>query len=115
MPKKEPDLNELRTQLEAVSPTRRKKERDALPLPPPAHCTELPRGPPRLQRVVRKFALPAFVGLKRTQIDELIKNDRSFPKPIKLSQRAIAWLEDELIDWQQARIAARDKKLQQRE
>jgi prophage regulatory protein len=53
--------------------------------------------------------LPAFVGLRRTQIGELIKTGE-FPKPVPLSDsgRAIAWLETDLIAWQNARIAARN-------
>jgi prophage regulatory protein len=53
--------------------------------------------------------LPQFVGLRRTQIGELIKAGE-FPKPISLSDggRAVAWLEGDLIAWQHARIAARN-------
>ena len=63
----------------------------------------------KLLRIIRLRDLPDFVGLKRTQIDALIVKGE-FPKPIKLSDngRAKGWLEHELIDWQQARIAARD-------
>jgi prophage regulatory protein len=57
----------------------------------------------------RLAELPAFVGLKRTQISELIKAGK-FPRPIPLSDsgRAIAWLESDLIAWQHERIAARN-------
>jgi predicted DNA-binding transcriptional regulator AlpA len=53
--------------------------------------------------------LPQFVGLRRTQIAELAKAGK-FPKPIPLSDggRAVAWLEANLISWQNARIAARN-------
>jgi prophage regulatory protein len=63
----------------------------------------------RLNRLYRLRDLPQFVGLRRTQISELIKAGQ-FPKPIPLSDsgRAVAWLEDDLIAWQGARIAARD-------
>jgi len=61
----------------------------------------------RLHRIVRLAELPAHVGLRRTQIDELIKRGR-FPRPVKLSERRKGWLEAELIAWQQARIAERD-------
>lgn len=62
---------------------------------------------PRLQRVVRLADLTSFVGLRRTQIEVLISQGR-FPKPVRLSDRAMAWMEDELIKWQQERIAERD-------
>ena len=62
----------------------------------------------QLERIVRLADLPQFVGLRRTQIDFLIQQGK-FPKPIKLSVRRKAWLERELIIWQQARIAERDR------
>jgi prophage regulatory protein len=64
---------------------------------------------PRLNRMFRLRDLPEFVGLRRTQIGELIKAGE-FPKPILLSEtgRAVAWLEADLIAWQNARIAARN-------
>jgi prophage regulatory protein len=57
--------------------------------------------------MIRLAELPSYVGLRRTQIDELIKRG-DFPKPVKLSERRKAWIEAELIAWQQARIAKRD-------
>lgn len=65
--------------------------------------------PNRLNRMFRLRDLPQFVGLRRTQIGELIKAGE-FPKPVPLSDsgRAIAWLEQDLIVWQNARIAARN-------
>ena len=63
----------------------------------------------RPYRLVRERDLPAYAGLKRTQISELIKRGE-FPRPIKLSDggRAKAWLEDELLLWQRQRLASRD-------
>jgi prophage regulatory protein len=65
--------------------------------------------PNRLNRMFRLRDLPQFVGLRRTQIGELIKSGE-FPKPVPLSDsgRAVAWLEHDLIAWQNARIAARN-------
>jgi prophage regulatory protein len=65
--------------------------------------------PNRLNRMYRLRELPQFVGLRRTQIGDLIKAGQ-FPKPIPLSDgsRAVAWLESDLIAWQNARIAARN-------
>jgi predicted DNA-binding transcriptional regulator AlpA len=62
-----------------------------------------------LNRMYRLRDLPQFVGLRRTQIIVLIKAGK-FPKPISLSDagRAIAWLEEDLIAWQHARINKRD-------
>lgn len=63
----------------------------------------------RLQTIIRLADLPQFCGLKRTQVDELIKAGK-FPRPVKLSVRRKGWLESELIAWQTARIAERDTK-----
>jgi prophage regulatory protein len=62
-----------------------------------------------LQRMIRLRELSQFVGLRRTQIGELIKVGE-FPKPVPLSDggRAVAWLESDLVAWQNARIAARN-------
>jgi predicted DNA-binding transcriptional regulator AlpA len=62
-----------------------------------------------LQRIFRKRQLPAYVGLQRSQIDELIRK-RQFPPPLSLSDggRAKGWLESELVAWQAARLAKRD-------
>jgi len=66
---------------------------------------------PCLNRLYRLKDLPQFVGLRRTQIAELIRAGQ-FPKPIPLSDtgRAVAWLESDLIAWQHARIAERNSK-----
>ncbi len=64
---------------------------------------------PTLNRMYRLRDLPQFVGLRRTQISELIKLGK-FPRPVSLSDggRAVAWLEADLIVWQTDRIAARN-------
>jgi prophage regulatory protein len=62
---------------------------------------------PQLHRIVRFSDLPTYCGLKRSQIQEMIARG-DFPKPVKLSARRKAWLEAELISWQQERIARRD-------
>ena len=68
-----------------------------------------------LLRVIRLSELPIYVGLKRSQIDELIRSGE-FPPPIKLSDtgRAKGWLEHEIIAWQQRRIAQRDANAKRR-
>ena len=63
---------------------------------------------PPLHKVIRLRDLPNYVGLGRTQVEQLIAEGR-FPRPVKLSTRRIAWLESEVIAWQQDRIAERDR------
>lgn len=59
----------------------------------------------KLNRMIRLVDLPQYAGLKRTQIAALVEAGE-FPKPIKLSEkgRALAWLECDLIAWQNCRI-----------
>jgi prophage regulatory protein len=60
-----------------------------------------------LHKMIRSADLPNYTGLKRTQLDQLIKAGQ-FPRPVRLSARRKAWIEAELIAWQQSRIAGRD-------
>lgn len=46
-------------------------------------------------------------GFSRSTAYELIAAGK-FPQPIKISKRAIAFAEDEIEAWQQARLAERD-------
>jgi prophage regulatory protein len=64
----------------------------------------------KLDRLYRRKEMLDFVGLRSTQLDELMKSGE-FPKPIPLSDagRAVAWLESDLVAWQAGRIAARNK------
>lgn len=49
-----------------------------------------------------------MIGVKsREQLDNLI-NDGEFPKPIKIGKRAVAWLDSEIRQWLERRIAERD-------
>ncbi|MDR5777730.1 MULTISPECIES: AlpA family phage regulatory protein [unclassified Caballeronia] len=50
----------------------------------------------KLPRVLEK------TGLSRTAV----YTEASFPKSIKISSRAVAWIEQEVDDWIAARIAA---------
>jgi predicted DNA-binding transcriptional regulator AlpA len=63
----------------------------------------------KLNRFIRLNELPLYVGLKKTQIGELIKAGE-FPKSIPLSDtgRAVAWLEADIASWQAQRLAKRE-------
>jgi len=58
--------------------------------------------------ILRRNAVEKKVGLGRSSIyAELAKN--TFPKPVKLSQRSIGWIESEIDDWIASRIEKRDR------
>jgi len=63
-----------------------------------------------LRRVLRKPEVLAASGYRPTQLDLLIEQGK-FPRPFRLSEggRALGWYEDEIIAFQQARIAERDR------
>ena len=48
-------------------------------------------------------------GLPRSTIYEKMEKG-VFPLQVRLSPRAVGWLEDEILEWQNARIAERDSK-----
>ena len=62
---------------------------------------------PRGLRYIRLREVCARVGLKQSTVYQLIALGR-FPKQIKLSEHASAWIEGEIEDFMIARISARD-------
>ncbi|WP_019933378.1 helix-turn-helix transcriptional regulator [Oceanimonas smirnovii] len=49
-----------------------------------------------------------YTGLARSTIYKFI-SEESFPKPVPLGERAVAWVESEIQDWIMDKIAQRDK------
>ncbi len=49
-------------------------------------------------RLLRLREVMHVVGLKKSTIYDMIKQG-TFPKPIKISSRAVAWLEDTIMTW----------------
>jgi prophage regulatory protein len=60
-----------------------------------------------LRRVMRIREVERETGLRHSSIYEQMNAGR-FPKPIRIGPRAVGWLEQEIVDWQEARIAERD-------
>jgi prophage regulatory protein len=58
------------------------------------------------QRFLRLPEVCRIVGLPRSTIYKLMVNG-DFPKPIPLTERTRAWLEDEIILWQEERVLRR--------
>ena len=48
------------------------------------------------------------VGLRRSFIYQLAK-DKKFPQPVKLTERQSRWIESEIVEWQRARVAERNR------
>ena len=60
-----------------------------------------------VENILRRHVVERLTGLPRSTIYSKIARDE-FPRPVRLSARAVGWLESEIAAWQQARIAARD-------
>lgn len=59
------------------------------------------------RQFIRMTSVQKLTGLKRTLISNM--SDRGeFPKPIKLSSRAMAWDRSEVLNWMEERIQERD-------
>jgi prophage regulatory protein len=58
-----------------------------------------------MPRLLRMPEVLARTGLSRTRLYA----DPTFPRSVKIGERAVAWVEDEIGDWVAARIAERGK------
>lgn len=59
------------------------------------------------QTFLRRREVEARTGLPHSTIYDLISTGQ-FPRPVPLGRRTVAWLESEIAEWQQGRIAKRD-------
>lgn len=57
-----------------------------------------------MKKLMRLQAVKETTGLSRSSIYA----DSSFPKPVKIGERAVAWVEDEVLNWVDERIQARE-------
>ena len=56
-----------------------------------------------MSRLLRLDAVKEITGRSRSAIYA----DPIFPRPVKIGERAVAWVEDEIRDWVDTQIAAR--------
>lgn len=64
--------------------------------------------PQQLKRFLRRAQVEDVTGLSTSTIyEKMAKGD--FPKPVNLSPQRVAWLEDEVANWQAERLAQRDQ------
>ena len=69
----------------------------------------MPNENTQLHRFLRRRAVSDLTGLPESTLYALMSEGR-FPKSFRLGPRASAWLESEVIAWQEARLADRDKR-----
>jgi prophage regulatory protein len=60
-----------------------------------------------VQAILRRDEVERATGLPRSTI-YFFMSEGKFPKPVKLSEKSVGWLESEIAEWQEARIKARD-------
>jgi prophage regulatory protein len=65
-------------------------------------------GPP-VRRFLRLHEVKLATGLGHATIYEWMARG-DFPKPVQLGGRRVGWIEAEIADWQNKRIAERDTK-----
>lgn len=58
-------------------------------------------------RFIRVKEVQALTGLGRSSIYKFMGEGR-FPQSLSLGDRAVAWGEEEILDWMEARLAQRD-------
>lgn len=58
-----------------------------------------------MNRFLRLPTVKEYTGLSRSSIYLMIA-EKQFPKPIKLGERAVAWLENDIEAWMSKRIKA---------
>lgn len=59
----------------------------------------------KVDRLLRRKEVEQLVGLKRSAVYQMISAG-VFPRPVKLSTRAVAWRESEVEAWIASREAA---------
>jgi prophage regulatory protein len=60
------------------------------------------------QKLVRLSRAMDLTSLSRAQLYQRM-SEGSFPRPVQLSSRRVAWVEGEVLDFVRARIAERDQ------
>jgi prophage regulatory protein len=61
-----------------------------------------------MNRLLKVKNVIEITGVSRSHLYALAQKDL-FPKPVKLTERSSAWVESEVQDWIDSRIAQRDE------
>ena len=64
-----------------------------------------------LPRFLRVPEVKKLTGLSRSTIYA----NHTFPRPVKIGERAVGWIEQEVLDWIDDRVAVRDLTLEEAE
>jgi prophage regulatory protein len=59
------------------------------------------------KRFIRRCVVEEITGLPTSSLYLEMSKGR-FPKPVPIGDQSVAWIEDEVLAWQEARIAQRD-------
>jgi prophage regulatory protein len=62
-----------------------------------------------VEKILRRPEVQEASGYKTSQLYAKIAAGE-FPKPIKIGERAVGWIESEVAEWQKQRIARRDRR-----
>jgi prophage regulatory protein len=65
-----------------------------------------------IQNFLRIREVSRVTGLPRATIYEMAAKG-TFPRQVRLSPRAVGWVESEILDWQRSKIALRDASVEQ--
>lgn len=60
-----------------------------------------------IMRIIRINDVISTTGLGRSTIYKYIESGE-FPKPIPLGERAVGWIEEEVLEWIESKIQLRD-------
>ncbi len=60
------------------------------------------------QVLIRRKEVERLTALSRSRIYDLLKHGE-FPKPVRLGEMSVAWIQEEVLAWIASRIADRDK------
>jgi prophage regulatory protein len=60
-----------------------------------------------VKKLIRIAAVKSMTGISKSHI-YLLASEGDFPKPIKLGERSVAWVQEEVEAWIASRIAQRD-------
>jgi prophage regulatory protein len=56
-------------------------------------------------RILRRWQVQNTVGLSRATIYQMMREGR-FPKPVKISARAVGWIEHDIQEWLMKRVGS---------